>query len=520
MWARLMMGVLAGLGMGCVTEPGGKGSPGTDTDAVDSGPRDSGEPTRPGALSAGEGAVDAGVVPVGCSAMVVASVENTGGADVSITALDVSDPALVLAEAPALPLMLAPGETLAVELVYTPTGEAPTDATLAVTWSGGEPVVVPVTGAGRGRGACLELAVGETTRMDDSWTTDVQTADVMLVLDTTCSMSGFLGGMRDAVPDVLAEVQGIVPDTSFSIATFDDYNYKVGDDQLGEGTDRPFALVLGQTLDPGQVAEAVGSLDIHNGADWPESSLEAMFQAITGTGFDQDCDGEYDPVTDVLPFLAAPGDPFGGTGGQSATGLEVGAVGGTGRRADTLSMVVIGTDADLRDPDAGYAVPGDEDCDPGAVGAAATTAAFLDAGTFLSGLVVDNGGEEVVTEQLTELALSTGSTIDSDAGAVAAVWGWDPDRVASDVAATLQAFSEKGELTNLRADVVVDPDSGIEATVELDTMGATGRGEAVAVSVEVTRVADGPAFVPVEVRLLADIDGRPTVLQRARYYVQ
>ena len=45
--------------------------------------------------------------------------------------------------------------------------------------------------------------------------------------------------------------------------------------------------------------------------------MEALYQALSGAGYDMNCDGVYDAETDVLPFIASAADPFGGTAGEA-----------------------------------------------------------------------------------------------------------------------------------------------------------------------------------------------------------
>ena len=36
--------------------------------------------------------------------------------------------------------------------------------------------------------------------------------------------------------------------------------------------------------------------------------MEALYQSLTGAGYDQNCDGVYDSTTDILPFLSSASD--------------------------------------------------------------------------------------------------------------------------------------------------------------------------------------------------------------------
>ena len=54
----------------------------------------------------------------------------------------------------------------------------------------------------------------------------------------------------------------------------------------------------------------------HWGGDYSESSFEALYQATTGIGYDQNYDRIFDPTIDVPPFFSGSDDPFGGSGGE------------------------------------------------------------------------------------------------------------------------------------------------------------------------------------------------------------
>jgi gamma-glutamyltranspeptidase len=85
------------------------------------------------------------------------------------------------------------------------------------------------------------------------------------------------------------------------------------------GGDVPFRLDQQLTADLDEAWAAMKDVSIIWGGnvDWPEASIEAIHQAVTGDGYDLDCNGTYSASEDVLPFLSAKDDPFGGKGGQA-----------------------------------------------------------------------------------------------------------------------------------------------------------------------------------------------------------
>jgi hypothetical protein len=193
------------------------------------------------------------------------------------------------------------------------------------------------------------------------------------------------------------------------VATFADYAvWPFGDASSG---DRPFQLDAQQSDDLTLAQDALNGLQYRYGVDVPEAAMEALYQALTGAGYDQDCDATYDGSTDVKPFIADAADPFGGTAGQfyDATDHSTGNAGGHGIRSDaTVRVVVYATEDDLRDPSAGYPSPGG--C-PGDAGAEDVAAAALASDVYLVGIASQS---TLPLDQMRALADATGSLADLD----------------------------------------------------------------------------------------------------------
>jgi hypothetical protein len=258
---------------------------------------------------------------------------------------------------------------------------------------------------------CVVLDVGTTTteafQQFDS--ASRRSLDIGFLLDTTCGSQG-PPAVAEAFPDVVDALAALpIATTTMGLATFDDYAYgSYGSSAYG---DTPFLLRAQQTDDPSVVRDALNATPIHGGSDGTEAGIEALYQALTGAGYDQDCDATYDGPTDVKPFIADPTDPFGGVAGQfyDSTDQSTGNVGGMGFRADaTVRVVVYTTDNYMRDPAAGYPSPGGcpADADADDVGAAA-----LASGVYLIGI---GDGSTLALEQMRALADATGSLADVD----------------------------------------------------------------------------------------------------------
>jgi hypothetical protein len=234
----------------------------------------------------------------------------------------------------------------------------------------------------------------------------IQRGDIVFVLDTTGSMSSTLSAMKDEFGAMVTELSATIPDSQFGVASFDDYRYGF----MGGGADRPFFLETQITDNMAQVQAQLAGLTASGGADGPESSMEAIYQALAGKGYDQNCNGIYDSETDIKPFIAEAGDVFGGLGGQgySEASSGGGTLGGMGYRDHALPIIIYTTDNYMRDPLAGYATPGGcaHDADSLMVADAA-----LDRGAYLIGI---GARTSTPVPQMEALAASTGSYADLD----------------------------------------------------------------------------------------------------------
>ncbi len=259
----------------------------------------------------------------------------------------------------------------------------------------------------------LYVTVPERTSIEETFefSLNVQMGDVGFLLDTTCSMSGTLNGMSAEFSRIVSELASTLPDAQYGVATYDDYNYG----SYGSSGDKPFILVQQVTSNTGTVQSALSGLSVHNGNDGPESGMEALYQSLTGAGYDQNCDGRYTSNTDVKPFTASGGDPFGGSGGQGSNGTGTGTVGGFGFRDYALPIIVYATDNYLRDPDStdrSYnGTPGGCPIDAGK-NDVVTEANNL--GALLIGINVQSWGSTLPVSQMNDLASRTNSLADTD----------------------------------------------------------------------------------------------------------
>ena len=253
-----------------------------------------------------------------------------------------------------------------------------------------------------------DLQGGEIQDVVVTWETQVQLGDVMFILDETGSMQGTLDNVKSNFSAVVNQVQSLIPDLTYGVASYDDYNYG----SMGSGSDRPYHPRQQQTSNPALAQAALNSLYAGGGYDWPESTVEALYQAATGAGYDQNCNGSYDPGTDVLPFIASPTDPFGGTAGQryNPSVQGTGNLGGNGFRQGAVPILVYATDATVRNAFPPYG-QGPNYC----TGNDATAAHLLAAMSNINGKAIGVAARTTdAMGAMTEMATWTESWLDLD----------------------------------------------------------------------------------------------------------
>jgi hypothetical protein len=258
----------------------------------------------------------------------------------------------------------------------------------------------------------IYVTVPERTGAEETFEFElrIQMGDVAFLLDTTCSMSSTASAMASEYSAIVSALSALIPDAEYGVATYDDYAY----DPFGYASsgDKPFILRQQITDNTASVQASLSTVSIHYGGDGPESSMEAIYQAASGAGYDQNCNTAYENGTDVLPFIADSYDPFLGTGGQSisATSSGGGEIGGFGFRDYALPVIVYATDNNLRDPDAGYPSPGGCPMDAGSSDVVESVA---DIGGYLIGIAASSWSSGPIT-QMEDLAAATGSFADTD----------------------------------------------------------------------------------------------------------
>jgi hypothetical protein len=262
-------------------------------------------------------------------------------------------------------------------------------------------------------GVYVEVSERTDREEEFNFSLRIERGDIAFLLDTTGSMSGTAAAMGTQFNAIVNEVAATFDDAAYAFATFDDYAYG----GFGSyGTDLPLNYHLGITSDTSLMAAELSSIPMHSGADGQESTIEALYQTVTGDGYNMDCTGSYDVKADVLPYLASPTDPFGGSAGENHDpALAEGDRGGMGFRDWALPIIVYATDYEMRDPDAtnpaATAVPNGCPLDAGHDD---LVSALSDLGGYIIGADVSGGSAWGPYAGMIELAQLTGSLADTD----------------------------------------------------------------------------------------------------------
>lgn len=127
---------------------------------------------------------------------------------------------------------------------------------------------------------------GPPVERDLDFGTSIRVADVFFLTDTTGSMSSTLNAVKRTVSTpgtgLIDRIRETIPDAWFGGGQHDDFPFG----GYGGTPDEPFRLAIRMT--PPEMSAAVqaafNAVEIHGGADGPESQTEAIYQLLTGLG--------------------------------------------------------------------------------------------------------------------------------------------------------------------------------------------------------------------------------------------
>jgi hypothetical protein len=317
---------------------------------------------------------------------------NEGTRTLTVSDLMLESAGFTLEDAPALPFELAPEASVEMVVSFAPVARGERTATLTVLSDDpAGPTLTALTGVGDAAAQCVILEEGGAASGELMLEASYAFADIAFVLDTSGSMGETLSALHSDVSGIADQLGDTIEDITFGLATYEDYSYG----GMGDDEDRPFVLSRLQSAGVSALEQALATTEIHNGLDRTESTIEAIYQAASGVGYDQDCDGVFDEEFDVLPMKPHRLDAF---AGQEAGRLESDADrrGGMGFRDAVLPIIVFATDDMARNPAMG-------DLTPGGCSADATLPAMRHAlsniGAGLVGIAVESEpGDEVFTD--------------------------------------------------------------------------------------------------------------------------
>jgi subtilisin family serine protease len=175
----------------------------------------------------------------------------------------------------------------------------------------------------------VSLSSGETKNVSFSVTlptATVSSMDVLFLIDTTSSYGDDIDTLQSKATEILNNLSSRGIDFQFGVASFADFPFPpYGDPSYG---DQAFYLNQPITNNLEAVQAAISQLDnpLHYGADTPESQLEALYQAATGSGRDVNGDGDYNDLGDLAPS-------------------------NIGWRTGSLKVVILATDAPFHNPE-------------------------------------------------------------------------------------------------------------------------------------------------------------------------
>ncbi|MEZ6048188.1 MAG: SdrD B-like domain-containing protein [Planctomycetaceae bacterium] len=207
----------------------------------------------------------------------------------------------------------------------------------------------------------VSLAKGETHTETVSLTLPTTGAltnmvDVFLLFDDTGSFTANSPIVRAAFPNIIAELQTRLPgiDLGFGVGRLEEY----GNFAAEYATGRPF--VLNQPIIASDVAGFASSIQAAldhvapgYGGDRPETVIEALYQLVTGAGFDGNNNGsvlDSGPAgllsTQVSPGTSGDVPSFASFVADLANGVlpASGTIGGAGFRSGALPIIITATD--------------------------------------------------------------------------------------------------------------------------------------------------------------------------------
>ncbi len=116
--------------------------------------------------------------------------------------------------------------------------------------------------------------------------TRLRVADVYFLVDATTSMGRVIANVRDSLGRLATEIRLRIPDAQLGAGRFEDFPTEGGPDGHGERGNLAYRNMQDITADVEAVRTQIAAITEKGGGDAPESSLEALYQTVTGEGGD------------------------------------------------------------------------------------------------------------------------------------------------------------------------------------------------------------------------------------------
>lgn len=262
-------------------------------------------------------------------------------------------------------------------------------------------------------GTIVTTGPRQTTEAAGKYVIDAYKVDVFLILDTAYSYSCYHPDLPSFVETLVNAVFTRFDDVAVGLGAYDDYNYKTGWAAAGG---RPFQLLYQLSTNETAIKAAAESQQMVYGGDSYGSGWEAVYQSTMGKGYDQTCNHAFDTTTDVLPFLSAAGDAFGGTvTGSFQEDIEgTGDDPGVGWRDGSTKVIFLAADNVIRDAELGHEMPIGTCPDPASY--SSTLASLLAKKIYFVGVNVYEyqSTDRTLQDQLEDMATDSDSFIDAD----------------------------------------------------------------------------------------------------------
>jgi len=340
-------------------------------------------------------------------------------------------------------------------------------------------------------GTVIEVEARARTEGTADYEFETDKVDIFLLVDTAYSYSCWHPNIPSFVDQLVTELFSRYDNMALGFGIYDDYNMSGWNASGGV----PFRIAHQISTDSDSIRSAASGLSMIYGGDAQGSGYEALYQAATGLGYDQYCDGSYDSSTDIQPFVTDSSDAFGGavSGSYSDTVEGTGDKPGVGFREGALPVFFFAADNRVRDATYGDAMPSST-CDVAASFDHAVEA-INDMGGKVLGINVYEwwASDSTLQGQLNELAEATDSYIDRDGDGAkddpAALYGsWDWPAISTVVDALWDLAEER--MLNGSFQIGDDPRGWVQIVDPITEISSVSHGEVVTVTFAVTVAAE------------------------------